>query len=113
MDARQQRQAENELRFRSINEQIENVADELFAGEPPAPEAHDFLCECGDADCTAPLAMTLAEYERVRAHARRFLVAPEHVDTALERVVDRSARYWIVEKTDEAGELAESDDPRG
>jgi hypothetical protein len=112
MDARQQREAENELRFRSINEQIENVADELFEGEPPAPEAHDFVCECGDSGCTAPIAMTLSEYETVRASGRRFLVAPEHVDAALERVVDRGSRYWIVEKTDEAGELAEDDDPR-
>lgn len=113
VDARRHRQTENELRFRSINERIEDLSEEWFGGAV-GPRAHDFVCECQDKDCTRPVALTIREYEAVRAHGRRFVVAPspEHVDTAIEAVVDLSTRYWVVEKIDESGELADDTDPR-
>ena len=68
-----------------------------------------------DADCLEQIPLTVAEYEAVRADGTHFVVAPssEHVDLSIERVVDMSARYWVVEKIDEVGDLAEADDPRG
>jgi hypothetical protein len=48
----------------------------------------------------------------VRVEGDRFVVAAGHEPDELERVVDRHARYVVVEKTGDAGELARADDPR-
>lgn len=114
MDDYSRLHAENELRFRTINEKVEELGEELFDDGSEAPRVYDFVCECDDAHCTERIAMTIAEYEALRAHAKRFVVAPaaKHVNEAIERVVDRSSRYWVVEKTGEAAEIADADDPR-
>ena len=107
MDERSRRFTENELRFRSINDEIDELADDVAS--ETEPQVWDFLCECHDATCRVHVPMTRLEYAAVREDARRFVVAPAdaHVSAAVERVVDRGSRYWIVEKTGEAGELAE------
>jgi hypothetical protein len=79
-----------------------------------AGQVWEFYCECFDNNCTRRIPLTLTEYEVIRASSRRFLVAPnsDHVDTRIEDVTKIGSRYWIVEKIDEAGELAEAEDPR-
>jgi hypothetical protein len=113
MDARGDRQAENESLFRDVNERIEVLVEETF-DRTDGVEAFEFVCECQDANCTERLALTVTEYEAIRADGRQFLVAPsqEHVDLTIERIVDMSTRYWVVEKIDEPGERAEQTDPR-
>lgn len=113
MDERRRRQAENETLFRNVNERIEELVAGAF-DRREGIEAWDFVCECHDTGCTERLAMTIAEYEAVRAEGARFVVAPspEHVDLRIEHVVDMSSRYWVVEKVGEPGEIAEEDDPR-
>ena len=114
MDARRERQAENELLFRRVNDRIEDLAEGLFDSGGDEPQAFDFVCECHRTECNLRLALTIAEYESVRADGRRFFVVPdpEHVDPTIEEVVDRSSRYWVVEKVGDSGELAEDEDPR-
>jgi hypothetical protein len=116
VEARQQRLAANESLFRSVNERIEELAEGAFRGAPGEGErAWDFVCECADPTCSERIALTIAEYEQIRAAGNRFVVAPapQHVDTRFENVVDmNSSRYWVVEKTDEAAEAAEEADPR-
>ena len=113
MDARRERHAKNELLFRSINEKIEDLG-ETWLGQGQGERPYDFICECPNSECTERLALSVAEYETVRSSGRRFIVypSPEHVDMTIENVVDMSSRYWVVEKTDESGELAEATDPR-
>ena len=112
MDERERRFAENEMMLRSVNEGIEQIGEELFTEKTAEPRVWDFLCECADVDCRERVAMTRDEYEAVRTSGRRFVVAPsaEHVSMDVENVVDMSTRYWVVEKTDEAGEIAEAGD---
>ena len=114
VDARREREAKNEVLFRSINERIEDLGEQWLSGAE-GERAYDFVCECQNTECTEPVALTIAEYEHVRANGRRFIVAPspDHVDTTIENVVDMSTRYWVVEKTDESGDVAEAADPRG
>lgn len=113
MNERERRQAKNEGLFRSVNERIEDLAQTTFSSNDGAA-AYDFVCECADKSCTERVALTVREYETVRASGHRFIVAasPAHVDTSIENVVDISSRYWIVEKIDAAAEQAERDDPR-
>lgn len=86
--------ARNEAFFRAVNEGIAE-ASERFESE----EA-EFLCECGDPDCTHRIEVSLEEYENVRAHPTRFLVRRGHVEPEIEQVVTRRRRYTIVEKVD-------------
>jgi hypothetical protein len=56
--------------------------------------------------------LTPRAYERVRANPRRFVMIAGHEMPEVERVVDRSQGYFVVEKRNEAGVLAEETDPR-
>jgi hypothetical protein len=70
---------------------------------------------CASTGCRKPVRLTIAEYEAVRASSTRFFVLPaeEHLSPAVERVVERYDRYWVVEKIGEAAEVSEELDPRG
>jgi hypothetical protein len=102
-----QRLASNEVVFRDVNEAIES-------GKIPAVQkAIAFRCECGELGCNDVIELTIGEYERVRAHSRRFLVTIGHQRHEIETTVETRPGYAVVEKRDEAGQVAEETDPRG
>jgi hypothetical protein len=106
VDPREQRVAKNEALFREVNERIKEVNE-------PLEEASDFLCECGSRECTAPIALTRAEYERVRSVPTHFAVASGHVVPDVEDVVAENDRYVVVEKSaPSAARIAIEHDPR-
>jgi hypothetical protein len=104
-DPRGRRVGENESLFRQVNERVEELAGNL---DLPT----QFVCECGRAGCDARLSVPLDEYERVRAHGRRFILAAGHERSEVEKVIDERDGWLVVEKTGEAGEAAEQEDPR-
>lgn len=106
-DQLQRRLAANEGVFRRVNEGIER-------GQWPGEEPHRvvFRCECARLGCNSLLELTVIEYEHVRADPRRFVMVADHELPDLESVIERRDGYVVVEKRDEAGELAESTDPR-
>jgi hypothetical protein len=97
----------NEALFREVNEAIERGS---WPGE--ADDLVRFRCECGRIECNETVQLTLREYERIRAHPRRFFAVPGHEQPEIEDVVERWEGYVLVDKRDEAGELAEALDPR-
>lgn len=99
--------ARNEAIFREVNEAIE-------AGRWPGEEnsAIAFRCECGELGCSRMIELSSAEYEEIRSHPRRFFIAPDHELRGSEDVVARHQHYFIVQKRERAGELAEATDPR-
>jgi hypothetical protein len=108
VDTRQQRVAKNEALFRQVNERIEDVNEALGADEPV-----DFLCECGDENCTSPVSLTLAKYEQVRSNPTHFVIAPGHDGVDVERVIEQTDDFAVVEKfSGEAGRIAVETDPR-
>ena len=100
---------ENEALFREVNERIRELNEAL----PPALNTA-WTCECSNARCLELVELTPDEYEAVRARPERFLVYPDeaHVAPQEERVVERHARYWVVEKLGEAARLAAESNPR-
>lgn len=95
---RDRRLAENEVRFRRVNERrfhLETSAESL-------PECIEILCECTDRDCRRGFVIPTAEYEWLRQNPCRFAVLPGHEAPAVEDVVERFAGYVIVEKHPEA-----------
>jgi hypothetical protein len=110
--AREERLGANEALFREVNERVAEVAEQFIAGEIPDSRV-DFNCECGNTDCTEQIAMTVVEYEAVRAEPTHFAVTPGHAVLEIERVVERHPNYLVVEKQDpDAEEVARETDPR-
>ena len=73
----------------------------------------DFICECGDEDCTKPVTLSLGEYEQARSDPTHFIIAPGHQVPDVERTVARTERYTIVAKhPPTAARLAVDEDPR-
>ncbi len=97
----------NESIFREINEGIQRGQ---WPGEESEPVG--FRCECGRLGCNELLELTIAEYERIREHSRRFLVAPGHEQPDSEIVIEGRSGYLVVEKRGQAGVLADESDPR-
>jgi hypothetical protein len=106
-DELQRRLASNEAVFREVNEGIER-------GQWPgdADERVGFRCECARLGCNLLVELTLADYERVRAHPRHFLMIAGHELPDIETVIERAPEYVVVEKRDEAGKKAAAADPR-
>jgi hypothetical protein len=71
-----------------------------------------FRCECARLDCNQLVSIAPREYELIRAHPRRFLVLPGHENPKIESLVETHDGYLVVEKRDEAAELADASDPR-
>jgi hypothetical protein len=99
------RKAKNESVFREVNERIEDAAAEFGVSGPAS-----FVCECGDAACTEMVSITLREYHDIRA-GRRFAILPGHEDPAIERVIARYDRFFVVEKIGVAGAVVDALEP--
>jgi hypothetical protein len=102
------RTAQNESLFREVNERVKELNTTFDALARHA----EWICECGNTDCLEPVQMTQEEYESVRARGSDyFLVKPgeAHVVPEVDRVVERSDRYWVVQKLGVAAEVADDE----
>jgi hypothetical protein len=105
---RQERVARNEATTREINEQIEQ-AQRAAPVEGPVR----ILCECGREQCDRLIAITIGEYEALRADPDRFAVARDHVMAEVERVVAETDRFAVVAKREGTpAAVAVEEDPR-
>ncbi len=102
--------AQTQSIFREVNERVAEISEQ----KPLYAPAHDAICECAKPKCSEPLAITAEDYERIRAHSTWFAVAPsdDHIFPEIERIVEKNEGFWIVEKEDAAGAVAEKLDPR-
>lgn len=107
-DTRSKRIANNESRFRDINESLRRDLAKL----PGQPDAVPFVCECGLSSCAGTIEITVDEYEAIRANPRRFIVLAGHEIPDVEHVVTSTRVYTVVEKKPEVGPLVDATDPR-
>jgi hypothetical protein len=106
---RQDRLATNQALFREVNERIRELADHHATIEPAQLE---LVCECSNERCAMLIPIALTDYEKVRAHPARFVIYPGHEIREIEKVVELTAAYEVVEKFDEAAEVVTALDPR-
>ncbi len=106
MDAHAERAARNEALFREVNERI---AETSLGWESERSRA---VCECDKVDCLETIEVSLQEYEAVRSNPTRFILVDGHEDPAVERVVERTDRFVVVEKFGAGAEVAIATDPR-
>ena len=111
LQEQQARAARNQALFREINERIESLNSDFST---ITPDAGNWVCECANESCLGLVQMSVAEYEAVRAAPNRFFVLPDdgHVWPQVERVVERTERYWVVEKVGVGESVAKQADPR-
>jgi hypothetical protein len=100
--------ARNQALFRGVNELIEQSPEALRS------DGHDRLvCECGNSGCLQQIELTRTEYEGVRAHASRFVVALNHENPETESIVEQNERFAVVETyAGAASRIARETDPR-
>ena len=109
VSSRDERVARNESTTREINEDIEQAHQAAST-----PDHVRIVCECGRLECDRVLAITIVEYESVRADPRQFAVARDHVTVDVERVVAETDRYAVVAKRPGTpAAVAIEEDPRG
>jgi hypothetical protein len=101
-------EARSQALFRQINEDIEQVAESF------GTDGQDlFICECGNPECMQEIALTRAEYERIREHASRFAVALSRENPETETIVGQNERFAVVESyPGEASQIARETNPR-
>jgi hypothetical protein len=100
-----ERLASNQTLFRAVNEKMLGLNDAFASQE----ETAGVVCECSHLDCFEQIDITPAAYAAVHENPRRFVVVPsgEHVYPDIERIVTCTEQYFVVEKVDVAGEVAE------
>ena len=106
-EAREERLANNEIVFRTVNESIQELSVSLGG-----PDNYEFICECTARDCIDRVMLTRVQYEYIRAEGTRFFVVPGHENVAVEKVVETMPTYLVVEKDGHAGIVADFADPR-
>jgi hypothetical protein len=92
MNSWREKEARNQVLFREVNERIERISEGFATGGRTS-----LLCECGNRECTQTIDLSHSEYERVRAHASRFVVALNHENPEAESVVEQNSRFAVVE----------------
>lgn len=105
-EERKRRIARNEALFREVNERIEEVS-----AEAPG-EYVEFICECGNQDCTEVIELARKEYEDLRADPVLFAVKPGHVVPEVEFVVAENDRFVTARKFVAQQAVARETDPR-
>ena len=98
------RRAENESAFRTLNERLE---ERVLERNGDSETELLIVCECSQEECTERISLSVGEYELVRSRSRMFIVLAGHADPRVERVVIRNGAHEIVEKSGEAGLVAD------
>ena len=98
--SREERVARNEELFQVVNRQIVKLEETLGPGKTFA-----MVCECGKKHCLDGFEVEPAVYQRVRTNPLLFFVVPGHEDTQVERVLERTSQYLVVEKAGRAAEV--------
>lgn len=106
LDPREERIARNEALFREVNERVKEISEDASGGRI------DFLCECGDEECTASISLTRVEYERLRSDPLLFGLKPGHAIPDVEDVVAEDDRFQIARKHEDEARVARATDPR-
>lgn len=108
MQARERQLAENEVRFRALNERLREQSGTWGPGEGRL----ELVCECGDEDCATAIGLTALEYEVVRGGEAQFVLVRGHERPEIEDVVVERQRWVVVRKRGEAAEIAAETNPR-
>jgi hypothetical protein len=94
--------------IREVNEQIHQLGAkwETDAG------VCSIVCECANPECLAPLKIPSTLYAEVRRFPTRFVLLPDHVTQAFQRLVEQAPDYVVIEIFGPAAAAAIRQNPR-
>lgn len=101
------RLAENEVVFRSYNENMQKGLGDLAQVAKEDSQEHlmldpdaplHFYCECSDENCDQRILLTSREYASIHAKRNRFIVIPNHEVKSIEHIVQSFDSYSVIEK---------------
>jgi hypothetical protein len=98
------RAAQNELVFRTVNEQILSITERFASLLADV----DVVCECADPACVSTIRIATSTFANVRATKETFIVLPGHERPDVEHVVEQTRHYVVVGKAAQAVTDAES-----
>ena len=97
LDERFARQGRNAAVFGEVNDRIAQLGERAQAWSPDGTV--EFLCECGEeGGCGRRVRVPIDVYERVREQDDRFVVVPGHETPEIERAVEWTDDYVVVDK---------------
>lgn len=104
----QRRLAENEVLFRKQNEAVLNTVKK-HAPQGTLDESFPyFYCECSSAFCMEKIAISPRRYEALHRTRKQFIIRPGHEKGTIERVIEETPEYYVVEKYETPPDPAES-----
>jgi hypothetical protein len=103
----ERRLVENEVFFRQPNTkmaegflELEKVAADVGSKEwsHASDKPFDFYCECSDENCRKKISLKPSEYLRMHKNSSQLVLLPGHSVAEIERIVDSSDNWIVVEK---------------
>lgn len=103
----ERRAIENEAIFRSANEQVLDDLDGLkkmnmhVMGDAAVSDTDKplhFYCECSNDECLQRIVLKPSKYKDLHQNTSQFVLVPGHEIPELERTIQRTERYIVVEK---------------
>ena len=109
----EQKQIENEMIFRRINEKVGSSLAALDAMHIEDGNDHlirdddlllKFKCECSDENCEVRIPLELSKYREIHVDRDTFIVKTDHQVDPIEKVIGREKGYNIVKKNNSTPE---------
>lgn len=109
----EQRQIENEMIFRRMNEKVGSdldALDEMYEKEGNRHLIRDddlllmFKCECSDENCEERIPLKLSKYREIHTDRNTFIVKSNHEVDPIEKVISKEEGYNIVMKNNSTPE---------
>lgn len=109
----EQKQIENEMIFRRMNEKVGSDLDALDVmhtndGDHDLVSSEDFVlmfkCECSDENCDERISLSLSKYAEIHVNRDTFIVRTDHQVLPIEKVIRKEADYNVVKKNNSTPE---------
>lgn len=109
----EQRQIENEMIFRRMNEKVGTDLDALDVmhtedGNSYLIKDEDLLlmfkCECSDENCDERIPLRLSKYRKIHTNRDTFIVKAEHEVDPIEKVIIQEKDFNVVRKNNSTPE---------
>ena len=100
---RQLRAAQNQMLFRSVNDQIMEAGEKLGDSRGEV----DFACECADDTCVEKIRLSPHQFLGIESEANRFIVLRGHELPEVEDVIAERDGFLIVSKRGAGAEFVQ------
>ena len=90
----ERRLTENEVVFRSVNQEAQEFASETLGDSYALP----FYCECSNLKCRHRIKISAKEYREIHENDHRFIVKVGHEIPEIEKIIKRERSFIVVEK---------------